>query len=118
MRFHALADSDWRPPTPAEVAVGWRWRHRVDVAFAGADSRVALSLTAPRENHAAVPGLVEALAPTWADHRRLADAGWLTPWLQVLAGTQGRRAHDLEGEILDAFAQRHGRAATSYRWDV
>lgn len=118
MRFHALADSDWRPPTPEQVAAGWRWRHRVDVAFAGADSRVALSLTAPRENHAAVPGLVEALSPTWAEHRRLAGAEWLVPWLEALQGTRGRRARALEGEVLEAFAHRHGRAATSYLWDV
>lgn len=118
MRFHVLADSDWRPPTTEEEAAGWRWTHRVDVAFAGRESRVAVSETAPKENHAAVLTLDEARSPTWGRHRDLADAGWLVPWFEELAAARPWSARRLERAVLADFERRHGRRPTSYVWDV
>ncbi len=118
MRFHCLATSDWSPPTAEEQAAGWRWTYAVDVALAGRDSRVALSMLAPRENHAGVLRLEEALSPPWADHVHRAGAEWLLPWLSELRGVSGWRSRRVHRRVLAAFAERHGRPPTSYTWDV
>lgn len=118
MEFVVLADSAWDAPTPEEEAAGWRWSYRLDVAFAGRDSRVAVSQTAPKENHAAVLGLAEALAPSWAEHRTRAGADWLVPWLERLSTTRNWRARGLERGVVAEFERRHGRRPTSYDWDV
>lgn len=118
MRFHALADSDWRPPSVEERAAGWRWRHRIDLALAGPASRVAVSETAPRENHAAVLSIADALAPTWDRHRQRAGGGWLAPWLERLRDSSTADQDELHRALLDAFVRRHGRPAQTYEWDV
>lgn len=118
MRFHALADSDWRPPSPEERTAGWRWRHRIDVSFAGPASRIAVSETAPKENHAAVLSLRDALAPAWDRHRQQADGAWLVPWLERLRDSSSADQEEIGHALLVAFAQRHGRPPATYEWDV
>lgn len=114
MRFWIVADSDRRPPSDEEAAAGWRWRHRVDLAFDGQEVLVAVSATAPTETHAAVVSPREALSATWADHLDRADAGWLLPWLRRAA--DGEDA--LEVPVLDELRRRTGLGPESYDWDL
>lgn len=118
MRFYVLASSDWRPPTPEEREAGWRWTYEVGVSFAGPGSRVAVTASAPKENHAAVLTLAEASSELWAQHFRDADAEWLKPWLERLRTGPGWRSRRVRRQLLEAFLQRHGRRATSYAWNV
>ena len=116
MLFHVLADSDWTTPDPAPD--GWRWTYRTDVHLAGSDSRVAVSQSAPKENHAAVLSLDEALSPTWRGHLGDSGGAWLEPWLLRLRSTAVAGRDLVHRDLLAAFAQRRGRPPTTYEWDL
>jgi hypothetical protein len=113
--YWCLADSDWSPPTAEEEARGWRWRYRTDLAVAGVDSRVAISETAPRENHGGALRLHELLdTDTWDEHLQRAGATWLLPVLRRLADGEDVG----QAEVHALFRDRHGREPECYEWDT
>jgi len=123
VRFHVLADSRWQAPTQEGRGLhgGWSWSYRTDVCLDGPTSRVAVSQTAPKENHAAVLTLDEALSTTWRDHLELSGGAWLEPWLRQLWAAHTSSPEDLQDSrraVLDAFERRHGRPPTTYEWEV